>query len=114
MLQTLKSIVMLLLLASCTTLPGGPAVLVLPGAEKDFTQFRNDEDLCRLFARNRLTSSQAKTNSSEEAQQQYDIGFMQCMYAKGHRIPLLDPAAYYSLQDEDGDEPVQSRALPTK
>ncbi len=34
-----------------------------------------------------LSGTGAAQASSWDAQQRYDVGFMQCMYAKGHRIP---------------------------
>lgn len=39
-----------LTLAACTTLPGGPSVLVLPGTGKSFDQFRVDDAACRQYA----------------------------------------------------------------
>ncbi|QAU34142.1 YMGG-like glycine zipper-containing protein [Janthinobacterium sp. 17J80-10] len=34
-----------------------------------------------------LSGTQTAQASAYGAQQRYDVGFMQCMYAKGHRIP---------------------------
>jgi hypothetical protein len=44
------SVLALLLLGGCATLPNGPSVLVLPGSGKTFDQFRFDEQNCRSFA----------------------------------------------------------------
>ena len=35
-----------LLLGACATLPSGPSVMALPGAQKTFEQFRADDVLC--------------------------------------------------------------------
>jgi len=40
----------LLLLAGCVTAPTGPTVLVLPGQQKSFDQFRNDDIACQQYA----------------------------------------------------------------
>lgn len=102
-MQTLKSLMLLLLLASCTaTVPSGPGVLVLPGAEKDLAQFHRDDADCREFAREPLVTSPAKPQSDEEGQRLYDIGFVQCMYHKGHRVPLPEGLLYGSLKDAAG------------
>lgn len=127
-----------LLLAGCSTpMPSGPSVMVLPGAGKNFDQFRLDDMDCRNFAQANLgntttasasdesglrsaalgtvlgTVAGAAANGSRGAavgagagmamgglagvgagqgsargvQHRYDIGYQQCMYAKGHKIP---------------------------
>ncbi len=38
------------LLAGCVTVPTGPGVMVMPGAQKNFDQFRVDEVDCRNYA----------------------------------------------------------------
>src|SRR3989475_7157211 len=40
----------LLLLASCASVPTGPSVMVLPGSNKTFEQFRFDDYECRQYA----------------------------------------------------------------
>jgi hypothetical protein len=39
---------------ACATLPVGPSVTVLPGAGKDFGEFRDDDDECRAWADDRV------------------------------------------------------------
>jgi hypothetical protein len=39
-----------LLLTGCATIPGGPSVMVLPGAGKSFEQFQTDDFACRQWA----------------------------------------------------------------
>lgn len=133
----LAAMLALLMLGACVSLPDGPSVMVLPGAGKNFEQFRIDDHICRQFASQQvggatasglasdsgvrsaavgtilgaaagaaingghgarvgagagmamggLSGTQAAQASAYGAQQRYDVGFMQCMYAKGHRIP---------------------------
>jgi hypothetical protein len=40
----------LLALAACVTVPTGPSVMVLPGTNKSFDQFRFDDNDCRQYA----------------------------------------------------------------
>lgn len=40
----------LFLLTACVSMPTGPSVVVLPGSNKNFNQFRYDDDQCRHFA----------------------------------------------------------------
>jgi hypothetical protein len=37
-------------LVSCVTMPTGPSVMVLPGDNKSFEEFRNDDAVCRQYA----------------------------------------------------------------
>ncbi|WP_233575537.1 hypothetical protein [Noviherbaspirillum saxi] len=117
--------------------PNQPSVMVLPGTDKSFEQFRADNDVCRQFAYEQsgggnpdsagldsgarsaivgtllgavagaaidggrgaaagaggglalggLAGTGHAAYSAGSLQQRYDIGYQQCMYAKGHRIP---------------------------
>ena len=69
----------LLVLAGCASTPDGPSVLVLPGTGKSFDAFRTDDAECRRYA-----GEQASGGS----QQRYDFGYQQCMYARGHKVPV--------------------------
>jgi hypothetical protein len=124
-------------LSACVTLPEGPSVLVLPGGDKSFEQFRQDDALCRQYAAERtgasaqdaatqsaltgaavgagigavagaaiggrhgagvgagtglvvggVTGAGTSQVSAHEAQRRYDNAFVQCMYARGHRVPV--------------------------
>ena len=99
MLQNLKSLVWVLLLSACSTMPSGPSVLVLPGTGKDFDQFHNDDQMCRQFAHNQIAGAQKEPNSEEDGQQNYDIYYVQCMYGKGHRVPVPGGLMYDTRQD---------------
>jgi hypothetical protein len=135
----LSALFSLPLLAACTTVPSGPSVMALPGYNKSFDQFRQDDMECRQFAlyqgggptanQNAVNSglasaavgtalgaaagaliggnhrgaavgagaglllgSAAGTGSARAAsdmtQQRYDNGYVQCMYAKGEKVPV--------------------------
>ncbi len=75
-------------LAGCATIPVGPSVLVLPGPGKTLEQFRADDTFCRQWA----AQEAARTASGEiygaTLQWRYDMPYQQCMFAKGHRVPV--------------------------
>ena len=79
-----------LLLTACSTTTYGPSVLVLPGSGKTFEQFRFDEQECRAYAQ--------PSDQDSAAQQQFDRRFVQCMYAKGHKVPVS--SRYSDAQQE--------------
>jgi len=98
-----------LVVDACTTMPSGPSVMVLPGTNKTFDQFNNDDHNCRQFALGQFggaSSHQASGtaaagnpaagtsysgDSEYGAQYQYDTAYIQCMYANGHRVPAYGP-----------------------
>ncbi|MBI3042601.1 MAG: hypothetical protein HYY78_07215 [Betaproteobacteria bacterium] len=132
------SILSLLALAACVSVPSGPSMMSLPGTGKSFDQFRFDDQECRQFASAQvggttpnqaasdsgvtsaavgtavgaaagaaidggsgaavgagvglltgaLAGSGAASASSYTLQQRYDNGYVQCMYAKGHKVPV--------------------------
>jgi hypothetical protein len=134
----MAALAMTLLAAACTTMPSGPSVMVLPGTNKSFDQFRADDMACRNYALESVggvTPSQAATGSGVTSaavgtvlgaaagaaidghegaavgagtglligglagtgtaqasgyglQYRYDSGYIQCMYAKGHQVPV--------------------------
>ncbi|WP_432259540.1 hypothetical protein [Cupriavidus sp. TMH.W2] len=53
-------------LGACTTMPSGPSVMVLPGRNKTFDQFRGDDYNCRQFALGQVggVSSQQAANTA--------------------------------------------------
>ena len=75
-------------LGACSTTPSGPSALALPGHQAGESQFRSDEKSCRAFAHSELASNPHKPQSLEEAQLYLDIHYLQCMYTKGHLIPI--------------------------
>jgi len=51
--------------AGCVTVPAAPTVMVLPGTQKGFDQFRGDEDSCRSYAQAAIGGpSQAAMNNA--------------------------------------------------
>lgn len=148
-------LVALIALAGCTTVPTGPAVMVLPGTGKSFDQFRFDEGACRQYAYEQvggmtpsraaddsglrsaavgtvlgaaagaaidgssgaavgagtglliggLAGAAAAERSAYGAQHRYDIAYRQCMYAKGHKIPVSGRFASSSPAPQAGYYP---------
>jgi hypothetical protein len=47
--------------------------------------------------------------SGYEAQRRYDNAFVQCMYAKGHRVPV---SGYYTPERQRATEPVTPSVSP--
>jgi hypothetical protein len=64
--------------SACTVT--GPNVLVLPGRGSTFEQFQGDDTACRQIARGQ---------DGETSQSRYDMTYVQCMYAKGHQVPMV-------------------------
>lgn len=77
------------MLAACaTTPPTGPTVLALPGHDKTFEQFTADDAECRRFAQRLQTTAPASATAVDDLQRRYDVAYIQCMYSKGHRVPV--------------------------
>jgi len=55
------------LLAGCVTVPSGPAVMVMPGPQKSFDQFRADEGDCRNYAQAVLGGPNAGQGANDAA-----------------------------------------------
>lgn len=109
-MSTLTKICLILttiIFTACTNLPTAPSVMTLPGTGKNFDQFLTDDQACQQFAythiggkpdkTNQITSHTAPARSSYYAshhssyaglQYRYDMSYIQCMYAKGHRVPV--------------------------
>jgi len=74
-----------LLLSACATAPTGPSVMVLPGSGKPFEQFQADDTICRQWAARQTETTKSADTSG---QSRYDMSYVQCMYGKGHQIPV--------------------------
>ena len=85
------------LLSACSSAPTtyGPSMLVLPGTNKTFDHFRLDEQDCRAHAQSQITKSSTDQDSAGTPQQRFDRSFLQCMYAKGHKVPLTGRVSEY-------------------
>lgn len=79
-------------LAACTVLPTGPSVPALPGSGKSFDQFQGDDGECQRYARAQSASAASASSEAYELQRRYDFAYVQCMYSRGHKVPV--PAAY--------------------
>ena len=78
--------VMLLLGACATAVPTEPGVLALPGTGKSLDQFTADDTECRRRAEAR--TGEIASASWVDQQRRYDYSYIQCMYVKGHRVPV--------------------------
>ncbi len=60
------SLVVVVAVTGCATIPTGPSVMVLPGSVKTFEQFQTDDTVCRQWAQQGLgiTPGQAATSST--------------------------------------------------
>jgi hypothetical protein len=134
------SLLGLLGLAACASLPTGPTYHALPGTRKTFDQFQVDDNNCRSYALARIGGKDATERANESAtatavagtaigaaaggliagggrgagvgagvgllagsmigseeargsyrgtQRQYDAAYHQCMYAAGHKVPVI-------------------------
>jgi len=92
-----SSLAVVLALGGCASVPTGPDVTVLPGTGKTFDQFHADDAMCQQFAMAEATGtnpgSTGTGTSTYAMQRKYDLSYIQCMYAKGHRVPVLGPMA---------------------
>lgn len=80
----LSTVAVMLVLAGCVSIPSGPSSMALPGSGMGWDRFRADEADCRGFAQ-----SQVGTTPDQAAvTRRYDGAYLQCMYAKGHKIPV--------------------------
>lgn len=92
-----------LLLGGCSTLPKGPSVMVLPGTGKEFAQFQSDDGACRQYAFSLTVAQQPESRG--EGREIYDMGYIQCMYGRGHKVPVPGDAEYGDRQDSHPPPP---------
>ena len=79
-----------LVVSACAVMPTEPAVFALPGTGKSLPEFTSDDQECRGYADER-TKGAASTQASGaygDMQWRYDSAYIQCMYAKGHKVPV--------------------------
>jgi hypothetical protein len=77
----------LVLLSACAALPTGPRVLVLPRAGTPLEEFQRDDRECQGYASQQLPTGAQTGANAATLQWRYDMAYVQCMYAKGHRVP---------------------------
>lgn len=75
------------LLSACAALPTGPGVLVLPREGTPLEDFQRDDRECQGYAAQQLATGTPAGASSATLQWRYDMAYVQCMYAKGYRVP---------------------------
>lgn len=157
-----SSLLALLMVGACTTMPTGPSVMVMPGTGKSFDQFRADDAVCRQFALEQvggaapnqvavdsgvrsaavgaavgaaagaavgghegagagagiglLVGALAGTGAGESSaygtQRRYDNAYIQCMYAKGDRVPVSGQFLPGSIQRSSPPPPPPGSAPP--
>jgi len=157
-----SSLLALLMVGACTTIPTGPSVMVMPGTGKSFDQFRADDAVCRQFALEQvggaapnqvavdsgvrsaavgaavgaaagaavgghegagvgagmglLVGALAGTGAGESSaygtQRRYDNAYIQCMYAKGDRVPVSGQFMPGSVQRSSPPPPPPGYAPP--
>lgn len=82
------------LINACAILPDGPTVVALPGTGLSLESFQSDDVNCQAFALGQINNTPNQATGSGPSrswysnQQRYDINYIQCMYAKGHRVPV--------------------------
>lgn len=59
-----------------------------------------------------LAGTGAATSSSYEAQRRYDIGYIQCMYAKGNRVPVSGQLLYEDRKEWHPPPPPPPETAP--
>jgi len=69
-------------------MPAGPNLLALPGTGKTFDQFRADEQACRTISHSDVAAKASEVSDADALQRRYDAVFTQCMYARGHKVPV--------------------------
>jgi hypothetical protein len=78
---------LLLLLNACAAPPTGPRVLVLPQTGAPLEDFQRDDRECQGYASHQVAAGAQAGSRASTLQWRYDMAYVQCMYAKGHRGP---------------------------
>ena len=90
------------ILTACAS--AGPQVMVLPGKNKTLDQFHTDDSACRGWA---------AQQSEDVSGWRYDMAYLQCMYAKGHQIPVSGgPQPTYKSQSDVPNMPESAPPVP--
>lgn len=101
-----------LLAAACSTpdLPAGPNLMALPGTGKSFDEFRADEQACRNVSQSDVAAKAKDVSDFDALQRRYDAVFTQCMYAKGHKVPVR--GTYQSNQSKNAAQAARTPPPP--
>lgn len=73
-LKTHAAVLLLLVLAACTSIPNGPSVMALPGTGKSFDQFRYDDSTCRQYALEQIGGKTANQAANESLAKSAAVG----------------------------------------
>jgi len=72
--------------------------MVLPGMGLSLEQFSKDHVICQQYAMLQVSGTQNQTSNANAAkssssmyddQLHYDMAYIQCMYIKGHQVPVF-------------------------
>jgi len=80
-----------LVILGCASISNEPSVIVLPGTGLSLDQFSKDTIICQQFATQQVNGTNkqvAISTSAYETQLRFDIAYIQCMYTKGHQVPV--------------------------
>ena len=87
--------IILLMILGCASIPIGPSVTAPTGSGLSLEQFSKDNIHCQQFASHQVigTPNQVVTNGitrtlTNDPQLLFDTAYIQCMYAKGHQVPV--------------------------
>lgn len=67
-------VVVMVSLGACATMPTGPSVMALPGAEKSFEEFRADDAVCRQYAYEQIGGVSAQEAAQDSAVKSAAVG----------------------------------------
>ena len=103
-----------LLLTACATAPSGPSVMSLPGRGKSIEQFQSDDVACRELAARQIGTAQGGSlgDGGVPLQRRYDVAYMQCMYAKGHQVPVAGGSQGYVSPSSPSTSAPAAGSLP--
>jgi uncharacterized protein YcfJ len=157
----IASLLGVLALSACATIPEGPSYTAMPGSRKSFEQFQVDDVSCRQYGTQMIggTANQAATDAAVgsavagtvigaaiggllggrdgaavgagmglftgsavgagnaqaagySAQQRYDSAYYQCMYSRGHKVPMPASMARSMRQASAGAPPPPNAPAP--
>ena len=91
MKRIILTILVVMSLSGCVTLPTGPSVSMSPPTGKPIDIYQTEDGKCRQYAERQL-GKDYDYFSTQEAQYHYDNVYVQCMSSHGNRIQ--PPAVY--------------------
>ena len=63
-----------LVVGGCVSMPTGPSMLVLPGSDKSFNEFRADDRVCREYAYEQIGGRSAEQHASDSGVRSAVVG----------------------------------------